>query len=234
MIGKAENISKNHLIIIGLITVISLLPFVNKAFHIDDTVFIWCAKQILLNPMDFYGFSANWYGFQHPMYYINQNPPLVSYYISVISWFFGLSETALHISFIVPATFLSIGICLLASFFGRIPWIASLIAVFTPVFIVSSSNIMSDILMLSFYVWAVVFWLYGLEKDKQKYLLIAGILIAISALTKYFGISLIPLLMVYTLYKRKKLEASWLIYLILPMVILTSYQLLTFYLYKIF
>ena len=44
-----------------------LLPFVTKAFHIDDTLFLWIARHIQTDPLDFYGFRANWYGYAMPM-----------------------------------------------------------------------------------------------------------------------------------------------------------------------
>lgn len=37
---------RNRAIIPVVVTIICLVPFVNKAFHIGDTLFIWAAKQI--------------------------------------------------------------------------------------------------------------------------------------------------------------------------------------------
>ena len=56
---------------------------------------------------------------------------------------------------------------------------------------------MCDVLMLAFWVWAVVFWVEGMERDDFWRLPAAGLLIALAALTKYFGACLIPLLAVY-------------------------------------
>ena len=41
-------------------TSLMLLPFVDKAFHADDTQFLWVARQIRSHPADFFGFAANW------------------------------------------------------------------------------------------------------------------------------------------------------------------------------
>ena len=227
---KAQSFSPRALILATIIPVICLVPFITKAFHIDDPLFLWCAKQIQTHPFDFYGFTANWYGQQQPMFLINQNPPLISYYISVVASFFGWGEITLHIAFLIPAVCLSIGIYFLACFFCPLPHIAALIAVLSPVFLVSSSNIMCDTLMLSFYVWAIFLWLYGIEKDKSLYLLCASILISLSSLTKYFGISLIPLLLFYTLVKKRKLGA-WSIFFSIPIGVLLGYHFLTLVLY---
>ena len=72
-----------------IIPILLLAPFITKAFHIDDTLFLWTANHILSDPVDFYGFNANWYGFEMPMSLINKNPPFVSYYIAIFATLFG-------------------------------------------------------------------------------------------------------------------------------------------------
>ena len=95
---QQENLSLCFLLII---VIACLIPFCNKAFHIDDPLFIWTAKHILVNPIDFYGFSINWYGWEMPLYQVTKNPPLGSYYIALASLPFGFGE----IPFILPFSF---------------------------------------------------------------------------------------------------------------------------------
>ncbi len=227
---RTEFFSIKSLLIVAGLTALFLLPFINKAFHIDDALFLWSAKQIQLHPCDFFGFTANWSGVERPMYLINQNPPLVSYYIALVTSLFGWSEIALHIAFLIPAVCLSIGIYLLALLFCPLALIAALIAIATPAFIVSSTNVMCDILMVSFYVWAAVFWLYGMEKDKTFYFFTSGLFIALSTLTKYFGISMVPLLLAYTVIKKRGFDIR-LFFLTIPVFVMLGYQWLTFTLY---
>jgi len=49
----------------------------------------------------------------------------------------------------------------------------ALAAVLTPVFLVSSTNVMCDTMMLCFWVWAIVYWRRGLERP--GWLLVAGV-----------------------------------------------------------
>ena len=230
---KIESFSIRSSIIVASITTICLIPFITKAFHIDDTLFLWCAKQIQANPLDFYGFTINWYGERQPMFLVNQNPPLVSYFISAVASLFGWTETSLHIAFIMPAVCLSIGMYFLARFLCSLPHMAAVIAVLTPVFLVSSTNVMTDIFFLNLYVWSIALWLYGMEKGQSLYFLYSCILISLSALTKYFGMSLIPLLFVYSLVRKHKLSV-WVVFLIIPIFVLFGYELLTFLLYNNF
>ena len=104
---------------------------------------------------------------------------------------------------------------------------ATLTAVFTPAFMVSASTVMCDVLMLAFWVWAVVFWLRGTDEEGGRgSMLAAALLITLSALTKYFGISLLALLAAYSLASRHELK-RWLPWLLIPVIALASYQLLT-------
>ena len=68
--------------LLALMTVLALLPFINKPFHIDDPLFIWAAQQIQQDPFDYYGTKVNWSWTDAPMSKINMNPPGVSYYLA--------------------------------------------------------------------------------------------------------------------------------------------------------
>jgi hypothetical protein len=54
------------------------------------------------------------------------------------------------------------------------PMLAALAALFTPVFLVSSLTVMCDVLMLAFWVWAVVWWVEGMERDDFGRLAVSG------------------------------------------------------------
>jgi hypothetical protein len=78
---------------------ICLAPFANKAFHIDDTLFLRVAEQIQNHPFDFYGFKMNWYGATRPMVENFDNPPLACYYISVVATIAGWGELGCILAF---------------------------------------------------------------------------------------------------------------------------------------
>jgi hypothetical protein len=220
----------NKALIPAAIVIIALVPFANKAFHIDDTLFIAAAKHIQSNPIDFYGFNINWYGNEESMADITKNPPLACYYIALVAKFFGWSEVALHLAFLVPAVATVLGSFYLAKQFCSQPVLAAMAGMLTPVFLLSSTNVMCDTMMLAFWVWAVAGWVWGMDKKQWSGLLISASLIAACALTKYFGISLILLLFVYSLVKKRNI-GIWVLYLLLPVAILALYQWATFALY---
>ena len=82
--------------LVAVVTIAVLTPFLNKAFHIDDPLFLWMAQQISMHPGDPYGFAVNWYVSNQPMFSIMQNPPLNSYYMALMASFLGWSEPAMH------------------------------------------------------------------------------------------------------------------------------------------
>ena len=212
------------IIVILLLTVACLAPFLDKAFHIDDTLFLWVARHIHEAPLDFYGFDANWYGETMRMSDINQNPPLVSYWIALVTAVFGEREIFLHLAFLLPAFLVIWGTWELADRWSRRPLTAALAVLFTPAFLVSSTTVMSDTPMVAAYVWSLVFWMRGMERDGDGggSCLASALLMAVAALTKYFGITAAALALVYTLVERR--NPARLFWLLVPAAILGLYQ----------
>jgi len=230
MIQTKSPWEKYGVIIPAAVTLLCLGPFVDKAFHIDDPLFIWTAKHILKNPANFYNFPVNWYECIMPMYGVTQNPPLACYYIALVGGLFGWGERVLHIAFLLPAAAAATGTYYLARRLCRHPVTAALAAVLTPVFLVSSSNVMCDTMMVAFWVWAIFLWVKGIKEDKTLPLILSAFLIGICALTKYFGMALIGLLLVYTLAEKRK-PGLWVLFFLIPGVMLAGYQWYTHKLY---
>jgi 4-amino-4-deoxy-L-arabinose transferase-like glycosyltransferase len=213
-------------LILSLACVACLAPFAGKAFHIDDPLFVWTAQHIREQPRDFYGFSVNWYFFSMPMSEVTKNPPLACYYLALAGALLGWSEISLHIAVLLPAIGMLWGTYRLAEFFGSRPLVAALVTLLTPAFLVSSSTVMCDTILGFFWVWAIVCWERASRQDRPWSLLGSGFLIGLSALTKYFGISLVPLLLVYSIASRQKLGRT-LTALAIPLAMIGAYQWLT-------
>jgi hypothetical protein len=199
-----------------------LLPFLRRAFSIDDPLFIWIGQQILKDPLDPYGFSVNWSVMQEPMSQVMQNPPLNSYFIAGVIRYIGLSEMRLHAAFLLPAMAVAWGTYLVARRFCTRPLEATLAAILTPAFLVCGSTVMCDMMMVAFWVWAVHFWVKGADENHLWMIVLAVVLISMSALTKYFGAVLIPLLLAYHLLAKRK--PAYLLGLLIPVLILIAYN----------
>ncbi len=204
-------------------TFLCLLPFIGKAFNVDDPLFIWSAQQIARHPLNPYGFQLIWYWSSMPMAEVTKNPPLACYYVAAIGAIAGLSEWALHLGFLLPTLAMVLGTNRLAHHFTRSPLLAAAATLLTPGVLVSATSVLCNVMMLAFWIWAIIFWLEGLDSGKQHYLLISSFLMACAALTKYFGICLLPLLFVYSLAKQRRL-GSWALYFVFPISLLAGYQ----------
>ena len=215
---------------LALVTVAVFAPFLAKPFNIDDPLFIWAARQIHLHPANPYGFDVNWGQTVSPMWNVTENPPLAGYYLALAAGVFGWNEIGLHLACLLPALAVVMGTRRLAGHFCRRPSLAALAMLFTPVFMVSSLTVMCDLLMLAFWVWAAVLWVEGLERDEFRRLAVSGLLMALAALTKYYGACLVPLLGAYALL-RKRRAGQWMAFLLIPLAALCVYQVATQKLY---
>ena len=226
-----EGVSRIGATALVALTLLCLLPFSGKAFHIDDPVYLWTAKQIVEHPLNPYGFDINWSNTALPMWEATPNPPLVCYYAALVGRIAGWSERALHLGFLLPALAAVLGAYRLAGRFTRQPWLAAAATLLAPGLLVSATGIMCDTMMVALWIWATVFWVEGLD-DPQKplRLAISGLLISACALTKYFGICLIPLLFVYSIMQ-KRAVGRWLWFLLIPLVVLGGYEAWTYALY---
>jgi 4-amino-4-deoxy-L-arabinose transferase-like glycosyltransferase len=209
-----------------LVVAAALLPFLGKPFNLDDPLFLWAAKQIQNHPGNPYGFLVNWDWTGYPMWKITENPPLDCYYLALAASVLGWSEVALHAAFLLPAAAVILGTHRLARHFCGRPQLAALVTLFTPVFLVSSTTVMCDVMMLAFWVWAVVFWVEGLARDNLRQLAAAGLLIALAEMTKYYAACLVPLLAAYSVADRRPLK-RWGQCLLLPLAVLCAYQYVT-------
>jgi len=224
------NRSVISMIVLVIVIAACLLPFVHKAFHIDDPLFLWAARQINRDPCNFYGFDVNWADVPLPMSEVAKNPPLDSYYIALAAFVMGWGEIALHAAFFVPALAAVIGTYFLAGELCSLPLISALAGVLTPVFLLSSTSVMCDTMMLSFWVWALFLWIRGMKSNSNISLIASAVLISAASLTKYYGVSLIPLLLAYSLARERRFRYH-LFFLLIPVAIQILYNLLTHSLY---
>lgn len=220
-----QNLRKIQVALVA-ITIAAVAPFLNKAFHVDDPLFLWMAHQIVKHPLDPYGFNVNWSSFAQPMSVVMQNPPLCSYYTAAIAAFFGWSELVLHLAFLFWAIISVLGTFAVARRFCREPLLVALFTLFTPVFLVSATSVMCDVMMFAFWVWALEFWFAGLDRQQRWRFFVSAVLISGAALTKYFGIALVPLLVIHTLVRDRR-RAINLAFLLIPLAVLSNYEFVT-------
>jgi hypothetical protein len=214
--------------VIGLILVVTLGPFVDKAIHTDDVLFVRAGQWIQKHPVDFFGGRINWWMSAIPMSAANCNPPMLSYLLAGVASVFGWNEIVLHLAAFGVAWLTALGIYSLARMWCERPLLATLVAVFTPAFLVSSTTLMCDVMMLGLWVWALVLWERALAGGRPCWQQFAGagMLAGLALLTKYSAIVLLPLLPVLSISRTRR-RGWWLVGAILPVLMLAVYELIT-------
>ncbi|MBU6282541.1 glycosyltransferase family 39 protein [bacterium] len=200
-------------LVAALATVAALLPFLGKAFHVDDPLFLWLARRVSTHPLDPFGFDVNWYGANAPMWRITQNPPLGGFMIAAAAAVVGWSERALHGVFLLPAAVAIAATARLARRCGAPGLLAALAALLTPVFLVSATTLMCDVPMLALWLTATLAWMRGIDRDSGAWLAAAAGLATAAVLTKYFAVTLVPLLAAWACLRARRLDprVAWLL-----------------------
>lgn len=173
----------------------------------------------------------NWDGRLQSLYEINLNPPLIAYFLASASYIVGWSEIALHLATMVFPVMAILGIYFLAGLLCRHPLWATLLGAISPVFLTSSTNLMCDVPMMAFWIWAIYFWILGNRDQKKSIFFISMALTSFAIWIKFSAINLVPLLSVYSLTKRQGIcrHITW---LLLPITALMFYELIFFLLYN--
>jgi hypothetical protein len=221
---------RNSYLLLTALTLLCLLPFSGKSFQVDDPLFVWAGKHIAQHPLDPYGFQLVWDTTEVSMFQVTKNPPLSCYYAALIGSMAGWSEVALHLGFLLPTLALVLGTYRLARSFTGLPLAAAAATLLTPGVLCSASSVMCDTFMLALWLWAVIFWIEGFEPVNPRYLMVSGLLIGAAGMTKYFGVALIPLLLTYSVVRRRKV-GLWICYFVIPISMFVAYQLWTRALY---
>jgi 4-amino-4-deoxy-L-arabinose transferase-like glycosyltransferase len=212
--------------VLAFLLLVAVGPFLGRPIHIDEPLFVWAARQMAREPLDFYGFNVNWTGTPQPMHEFAMNPPLTSYYVALVARLAGWNEAALHAAFVPVALAALIGTFALAGRFSSRPLFAALVSLSTPAFLVSSTMVMSDTLAVAFWVWALWLWDRGLREERTRLLAVAALLAGLAALTKYFAIALLPLLALSAALTARRTRA-WLWALAIPLIMLVAYERVT-------
>ena len=105
-----------------------MLPFVSKAFHIDDPLYLWAAKQILKDPFDYYGVIVNKWGANEPLSDVMVIPPGYPFFLALAGLFFGIHEVPLHVAMALSASALGAGTYRVAARLCKHPGFAAALA----------------------------------------------------------------------------------------------------------
>ena len=211
-------------ILLGLVLVLTL-PFIGQAVQHDAHQFIDFAKMELDHPLWQHLQDYNYFGVHyHGADYHDTHPRLQSLYLTM--WLLitdgDLSPAALHLEMLLFPLMATVGMYYLARRFRVNAFIATLLLVVSPAFLVNSHLIMIDVPGIALWLVALVFFIKGVDSNRIIYLAAAALFMSLSIFTYYQDLSLLPLAFLYALLYRK-LNARSIITLAVPVILFLAF-----------
>ena len=139
-----------------LLVLVTSLPFIDQAYHIDDRIYLDVARNILAEPLYPYDFDALYEGFVAPDAASHSHLPFTSYYLALTQLVTARqSEWVAHLAFLVFPLLAALAFYELASSLLRFPFAAATLLVSSTAFLTLSHTIMPDVPLLSFWILAL-------------------------------------------------------------------------------
>lgn len=175
-----------------------------KPVHIDDAYYFRLAEQISQHPLDPFGFEVFWQ--QWPMMaYDNYVPPLLPY------WFGGALFVLGDDPFMIKLALLPFVLLFVLAVYGLGRRFAPELAVPLTFFlalspaVLPSWNMMLDLPAISLGFAAILIAMSAIDRHSWKLAFVAACLAALTALTKFTGLAVPGVILVYSLVQRRPL-----------------------------
>jgi hypothetical protein len=184
------------------------LPFLGKAFHIDDPFFHRVTQNIVEDPLDPYAGEIDWWHRPDSVFHSDSNPPLFNYYLAPIAARTETPEFALHSAMVPFYLLLAVSVLALGRRFTASPLWVLLFTMTSAGFIVSG-NVMRDVPAAALGTAAVAAMVSGTDSNRHRLLFLGSLLVGMAILTKYSALILLPVIYLYPILKRKPRLVGW-------------------------
>lgn len=201
------------------------VPFLNKAYHIDDVTFLDFAIMIDWNPLKAIPTDYPYMGgmLPHFLLYEGTHPPFVPYFMKIIMALFGGKEIVMHAAFLIFPVIALISLArLTALLFPESEQAFVLVPLFfmtIPVFLVNAHNVMTDVPTLAFIISSLFWYCSAMERDRPLHSYVGAIFLSAAVFSSYQTVVFIPLIYMY-FWKRKRLHRSAVLSLFIPVLLL--------------
>ncbi|TAN40598.1 MAG: hypothetical protein EPN25_07000 [Nitrospirae bacterium] len=215
---------KGVLSLLSVLIVVALffMPFLNKAFHIDDVAFMNISGMMDHNPLHAVPVDYPYMGKLVPGFtpYELTHPLLIPYFIKLVSAVFGASEIALHAAFLIFPVILLLALLKLNAllFSDAANRIVLVLFASMPAFLVNGQTLMTDVPMTAFLILSVVAFYTGLEDSPGKLIGASGALVA-ALFVSYQSLLFFPLFFYYA-WLRRRLDLRVVLSLLVPVLLL--------------
>jgi hypothetical protein len=185
-----------------------------KPVHIDDTVVLHVAANILRDPLRPFAGEFFWLEEPQPLAKVTTNPPLVSYWLAPWIALAGYREWVLHLSFAPFVALLMWGMHRLATRWLGAWWAVGWLMLSPAV--LPGMNLMRDVPALALLVGGLACWVEGVERRGARWLAAGALLVGLAGLAKYTALIGVLLVALYTLQQRAYGALGWLTLALVP------------------
>ena len=220
-----HRLERNHPIWVCLLPALVLVPWLDKAFHIDDPQFLIHARLIAEHPFDPFVQSFEW-DFMQVALIDFPHPLLWQYLLAGVTQLFGESERAMHLLVLGFACIGLAGLRGLAIRLGVSPLAACALMAGSSAFVVMGSTIMPDLVAASLAVAAIERCVAACEEENAVTAWMAGLLAAGAFLTRFTALFAVGLLLLYPLFRRSARARAYLPFAVAVGVVV-SYELVS-------
>jgi hypothetical protein len=188
--------------IIVAFSLIMSLAFCNKAFHIDDPLYLSIARQILAHPLHPFDGEINWQQITQPAWEVSISPPGYSYWLAAWMAIGVESEWGLHLAGSFWAVVLGLATYDWARRLGDWALEATLLVLSSPL-VIAGQNLMLDVPMLALATAAIAVYHRASDQNSVGLAVLAGLLAGISVNVKYAGVVAIGVMAVDAILWRR-------------------------------
>jgi hypothetical protein len=201
MLGVRSWLERDHPVWVCLLPALALLPWLDKAFHIDDTQFLIYARLISEHPFDPFVQVFEWdsmrvalIDFPHPL--------LWQYLLAGVRGVFGESEVAMHSLTFAFGLLALVGLRGLAIRVRVPPLAACALMAGSCGFLVMGSTIMPDIAAMALGIASLDRLVPAVEEQRSRDAWLSGLLGGFAFLTRFTALFAVGSLLLYPLLRR--------------------------------
>ena len=188
---------RRQLILVALVVLALRLPFLNQAFQGDDVLYLTEAAHAQIEPLHpkhteyvFMGRDIDMRGQSHP--------PLNAWFLALLIAVGGsVSEIPFHAAYILFSLIAAFSALALARRFSPHPLLAILLFCATPAFVVNGTSLEADLPFVALWLLSTALYVFAVDRNSISLLIAASVAMALTALTAYQSILLVPILFLY-------------------------------------
>jgi len=194
---------------IAVLALLLRLPFLSQPIQGDDVTYLYAAEHAQIDPLHpthtqylVQGEMVDMRGHPHP--------PLDAWILAALLAVFGdVQPVAFHLAYSLFSIVAALAMLSLARRFCERPFLATLLFLVVPAFVVSGNGFESDLPFLACWMAAVALFVRGVDGESPALIAAAALAGALASLAAYQAVLLTPILASYLIERKSKWRLAW-------------------------